>query len=158
MLKTKENILQDINKVTQHIVKLGYKVDIVDKPIDNCDPNRKIITICYKSSPLITLYTLLHETAHAEIFESKSFNSTFGQIAIDIENRRSTNRGHYQKLKEEMVAWETGLNLAKKLKISIDTEHYESYAARCYLAYVNIAAKAYFNNKLKKQNVKFKFI
>jgi hypothetical protein len=49
-----------------------------------------------------------------------------------------------------MLAWEVGLNIAKKLNIAVDEVEYEKYAAKCYMTYVYLVSQPYYQRAAKK--------
>ena len=112
-----------------------------------CDPQSKTLTVNEKTEEK-RLWVLLHEGGHAQIFASDDYDEAFGQI-IKQHNKPSdeqSKRYHYQKLKEEMLAWETGLNIAKMLNIWIDEVRYERYAAASFMTYVYEASLKHYQD------------
>jgi hypothetical protein len=147
-----ENAIKRVVKYCKE--ELYYDVNFTSKrgAENECDPNTNIITISDKIKPLYKLWTLLHETGHARVFTLSDYNDRYGRIAEEHERpgQKQSNLYRYQKLREEMLAWEVGLNIAKKLNIAVDELEYEKYAAKCYMTYVYLASQPYYQRAAKK--------
>lgn len=147
------NIKELINRVIEYV---NYTYDysvIIDKGLENqCDPNESLITINSKMKPENILFSLLHEVGHLKLFELSDYKDAFGLIAEENHkpNNKKTNLAHFQKLKEEMFAWEMGIKLANELKLDIDFDAYDKYSAKCYMTYVRYAAQGYYQKEMKK--------
>jgi hypothetical protein len=78
------------------------------------------------------LYSLLHECGHVQIFSKVNYNKRFGVIEKSEKNGnfRKTNVYKYQKMMEEIEAWERGWKISKKLKIKINKKEYFNEAAK----------------------------
>lgn len=147
-----ENAIKRVSKFCKE--ELDYDVEFTSiKGAENqCDPEPKKITIVNKGKPHHRLWTLLHESGHAKIFNISDYHQSFGKIAEehDRPGQKQSNQYRYQKLKEEMLAWEIGLNIAKSLNIAVDEVEYEKYAAKCYMSYVYAASQPYYQRAAKK--------
>lgn len=84
-------------------------------------------TIKYnKFLPKIFLtYSLLHEMGHRELI-SQGFEKTYG---------KTFDKGFMQIL-EEILAWQKGLEIAKKAKIKINQKGYAQHAQRALRTYI----------------------
>jgi len=151
-LKSSEKSIERLVKFCKE--ELNYDVEFTSKKgVENqCDPEHRLITIDSKLKPHLKMWTLMHESAHAKIFELSDYHASFGLIAEENDKsaQKQTNRYKYQKLKEEMLAWEVGLNIAKTLNIAVDEEKYEKYAAKCYLSYVYLLSQPYYQRAAKR--------
>ena len=82
-------------------------------------------------------YSLLHECGH--IIGDKKINRTDNEILdkgyVDV-NFARTKLYKYKKLQEEMIAWEEGYKLSKKLGIKINKNKYDLFAAKHFNTYV----------------------
>lgn len=78
------------------------------------------------------LYSLLHECGHVKIFSKQNYTKRFGVIekAEDNGNLKKTNIYKYQKMMEEIEAWEKGWRISKKLGIKINKKEYFKEAAK----------------------------
>jgi len=90
----------------------------------------RVVTINNSDSPRDQLYVLLHEAGHVVLRNKEDFN----EICIDVDNHR------IEVLKEEVLAWEEGRKIAKKLCIPLDSEWVSGYrkALRKYVKWVLI--------------------
>lgn len=153
MLKTKD-IRESIDRIIKHVKKeYDYDISISKKNTCNeCDPTKKLITIVDNMSEQNMMFSLLHEVGHILIFALEDYSGSFGAIADEHHrpNNRKTNLAHFQKLKEEMFAWEMGIKLANELKLDIDFDAYDKYSAKCYMTYVRYAAQGYYQKEMKK--------
>ena len=141
-----------IKRLTKHLEENGWTV-IVGQDLDKeseCDPNERVITI-NESKPINILWTMLHEAGHSLIFGLDDYCAAFSQIAKQHRwnNTRRTKRFHYQRLKEEMLAWETGLNLAKSLNIYVDEDRYDAYASKFFMTYVYEASQRFYQKHVQ---------
>lgn len=147
------NINLAIQLVVEHVKdEYGYDVIINKNCHDNeCDPGKKLITIVGMMTPRNKLFSLLHEAGHVKIFALSDYSESFGAIADENHkpNNRRTNLAHFQKLKEEMFAWEMGLKITEELNIKIDCDAYDRYSAKCYMTYVRYAAQGYYQKEMK---------
>lgn len=141
-----------INILTKYLIENDWKVvyNKKDKNNSTCDPSTYVITIT-ETKPLNILYTLLHETGHTFLFELDDYDESFNEIVrqCNWSITRQTKKYHYQKLKEELLAWEYGLNIAKKLNIFIDESDYDSYAAKYFMSYVYNSSQHFYQTKVK---------
>ncbi len=89
-------------------------------------------------SDMNTIYSLLHESGHIIIGSKRSYVKEYKSIIkgnVDGRHTRS-NIYKYKKFKEEIDAWDLGYKLSKKLKLNIDRDKYENYAAKCVNTYL----------------------
>jgi hypothetical protein len=101
-------------------------------------------TIYLQSNQSLTnlIYSFLHECGHIEVCKKRGYKKNF-KILDDGQFDGRRKRGllyKYKQLKEEMLAWEYGFQLAKDLGIRLNKENYDKYAAKCFMTYVNNAA------------------
>jgi len=153
MGKKLRNTEKAVTRLAEFLTSKGWTVVIGDPKVysSECDPSARTITI-NEVDPVRILWTMLHEGGHALIFGLDDYHESFGEI-IKQHNwslKRQTKKYHYQKLKEEMLAWETGLNIAKNLNIYIDEKKYDSYAAGYFMSYVYQSSLRYYSNAAKK--------
>ena len=151
-IKLAENAIKRIEKFCKDELKFDVEFTSKRGAENQCDPEINLITITNKGKPHHKMWTLLHETGHAKIFNLSDYHFSFGQIGAENERpgQKQSNRYRYQKLKEEMLAWEIGLNIAKSLNIAVDEVEYEKYAAKCYMSYVYAASQPYYQRAAKK--------
>lgn len=98
----------------------------------------KLVNINFNKNQTHIIYSILHECGHLIVFNRDSYDREFSNLIVS-EDKRSvlrTNRYKYELLKDEMLAWEAGLSLAKRLKIKIDYDDYSSYSSKCFMTYV----------------------
>jgi hypothetical protein len=78
------------------------------------------------------LYSLLHECGHISLFDKNSYSKKYKVLEMAESNGhlKKTNLYKYQKMREEISAWEVGYKLSKKLKIKVDKKEYFNEAAK----------------------------
>ena len=141
-----------IKRLVEYFNSLGYQVNFNDNDVNGseCDPGTLTITINEKPG-LNRLYTLLHEGGHALIFALDDYTDHFGEIMA--QHKRPVNKQsriyHYQVLKEELLAWEYGLNVARKLNIYVDEVDYDRVASKCFMTYCYRASQQHYQRAVK---------
>lgn len=135
-----------INKVVRWAKTRSYDVEFhpnYDDKMDDCD---KIVYISTRFNSEIQLYGLLHECGHLLIRKNKSrYNKTY---PVTKNYTQSIHKGiakskRYQVdiIAEEIDAWRVGKNLAKRLKIGINEDNYNSEMGKYVYYYVEDAYK-----------------
>lgn len=128
--------MKDFNKINKWIKKKNYELK---SGKDDCIYfSERVIQINFTKNELHIIYSLLHECGHLITFNKASYSREFSNLAMSRHNKRvcRTNRFKYELLKDEMIAWESGLALAKKLKIKINADDYYAYASKWFMTYV----------------------
>lgn len=159
-----KNTLEAIELLIEYATDINYSVIVGNEKVaySECDSITRSITINETDNTKM-LYILLHEIGHALIFETEAYMESFGEISKQVNKPREEqdNVYHYQVLKEEMLAWETGLNLAESLNIFIDFEDYDRHAADSYMSYVYRAGLNYYQGEVQRiasaANIEIKF-
>jgi hypothetical protein len=126
-----------IKRLVDWLSKQGYSFRF--SICDQVDWESTTVTLYPNPNQDYLLYTLLHECGHIVVGNYDSYKKEFKSITIaDQKDNRHyrSNIYRYKKLKEEMDAWEEGKNLAKKLKIRINKDSYDKYAAKWFMTYV----------------------
>lgn len=118
---------EELDKIIKWLHKRDYTLSWGE--IDQVLPMEGKVTI---EKNKYELYSLLHECGHIMIYEKPSYYKEYGILEEAEVNGhlRKTNVYKYQKMKEEIMAWEKGFKLAKKLQIDIDEEEYFQEAAK----------------------------
>ena len=124
-----KNTKEAIDRLSEHLTNNGWTIVIGNPEIysSECDPQSMTITI-NETKPINILWTMLHEGGHSLIFSLDDYHESFGEIVKqhNWSPKRQTKLYHYQRLKEEMLAWETGLNLAKSPNIYVTEKKYDA--------------------------------
>jgi len=116
-------------------VKLLKDLDVTVEYTDDCTNNyfyyeEGIIEIGSKQPLMIQLYSLLHEAGHAYLRDSKYFV----QRKEGLKRYRRSYR--VDVLREEIMAWENGYNLAADLGIPIDTKEWNKFRTSSLFKYI----------------------
>lgn len=140
-----ESIKIAINRTIAFIESNGYRV-IFNKSVKEslCDPENKEIHLVDRGQHRYKLYVLFHEAGHMLLFEQGNYLESFGARCEQYHRsyRKKTNLAKYHELKEEVLAWEKGIEIANRLNIIINKRDYDNYAARCYMTYVKAVNKS----------------
>ena len=129
---------EDINAVE------GYLVDALDAVVifAEDEPNaywrngHPTISICTKQSKRLQLYTILHEAGHALIRSKDNYDIRFPYGKL---NKNKSISRRVDVLREEVMAWECGLELAADLGIEIDRKLWHNFVKKNLFDYVRWA-------------------
>lgn len=127
----------DIEKLIHWISEQGFKFKFGRSY--EVDWSTRTVTGYRSQNQLHLLYSLLHECGHILVYNQTSYKKQFKSLFRAERDSRhyKSNIYRYKKLKEELDAWEQGKRLAKKLKIEIDHDDYDQYAAKWFMTYVH---------------------
>lgn len=125
-----------IKKVINWINKQGYEFRFSNTT--EVDLYSRTVIVFPNTNQEQLLYTLLHECGHIIIGDYDTYQKEFKSLLLAIKDSRHSrsNIYKYKLLKEEIDAWEQGKILAQKLKIRLNKEKYDRYAAKCFMTYV----------------------
>ena len=123
--KERLRIEKALTKVCQWTEKAhGVTVSFGFSEVNQFDPDSKTISICTRSNLRDRLNTLLHECGHLVL---RSDKKAFLKRFPDIRDGRTGKEFRLDILREEVLAWEKGLEVAKELRIKIDTFWYRRH-------------------------------
>ena len=128
--------IKSLSKITKWINKKGFELKSGKE--DCIYFEQKTININFNKNDVHIIYSILHECGHLVVFNRHSYEREFSNLIVSEDNKRvlRTNRYKYELLKDEMLAWESGLKLAERLKIKVDQDDYYLYASKCFMSYV----------------------
>lgn len=118
---------KNLNKLNKWTLKCGYTIYWGAE-----DMVVPLLNEVHIKSDKYELYALLHECGHITLFNNKNYGKKY-KILTKSEsngNLKKTNLYKYQKMMEEIQAWQKGYKLAKKLKIKVDKKEYFNEAAK----------------------------
>lgn len=123
---------EDLDKLIIWAEERGYSTDISPDGDNSVDGETKTISVSNKRSLEYQVCVLLHECGHVQIFENKG--------TLDMDHFRSKWSSKSRKVKtsiliEEVEAWRRGLNLSKKLNLSIDRNIIKGHMINAILKY-----------------------
>jgi hypothetical protein len=132
------------NSIDKIVTWLWDKYDVhvdFDHQTDNeFDDKSNVISINNKSNLRAQLYTLLHETGHFVLnLDKRTFNSHFphGGSGFDKTSKKSK----VDTIREEVYAWDKGLEIAKFLKIRVNKKAYNKNMTDALWSYISWANK-----------------
>jgi len=99
----------------------------------NDEYGEKLIVINPRHSRKIQLYCLLHEAGHVTLRETKDKHLT--RFSNSIKNKNSI-AYRVDVVREEILAWEEGFEISKKLKFEIDFDDWLNYNKKHIFEYI----------------------
>jgi hypothetical protein len=133
-----EDFQEDIDTVL-YFLQEELGIDVVfanDEPNAYWHNGHASISISTKQSKRLQLYSMLHEAGHAIVRTNEEYQKIFPYGKKD-KNKSISRR--VDVLREEVVAWEEGRELAKVLKIKLDTERWHKFVKKNLFDYVRWA-------------------
>ena len=140
------------NSIDKIVIWLWDEHDIhvdFDHEVDNeYDDDSKIISINSKLNYRVQLHTLLHEVGHFLLgIDKRKFNSTF-PYGGSGQTKNGRNR-RVDTIREEVYAWDKGLEAAKQLGIRINKTSFNKHVSAALWSYISWAS-SYKKKKPKK--------
>lgn len=134
--------LEDIDQIVCWLREKHNVEVIFDKEEENTyDITSKIITINSNMNYRCQLHTLLHEAGHFVLNKNKkNFNKQFPFATISNEFK-TTRENRIDILREEVFAWEKGLDVAKLNHINISKVWYYRHMRDALYSYVEWVCK-----------------
>lgn len=99
----------------------------------------KLITINSKQTPKKKFFCLVHETGHYILRQKRQFKMRFPEDYVKEEKQKKTKQLVVDTLREEVLAWEEGLNYAESLGIEIDMKSYNRQRTSALYKYIEWA-------------------
>lgn len=143
-VNVKQTWEQNIQIVENWLSKRGFRlIRGNEKHVsDSVDFDLKLVLLSGRSNSENQFYSVLHECGHI-LNRDKNYDrkyKTLKQSEQDL-RKQKTLRFLTEEIEEETEAWRRGEELAKKLKIAVDSDTYHKYASRYIMSYVVHAAK-----------------
>lgn len=141
---------ESLDKLTQYVEGQGFKVNLEYNGVSTIiwDGLNKpdVINIESGYSDENKVYLMLHEIGHNELRKKwKNYEKKFpiGSHAESVPEKKFKRRiGYYVScLEEEFVAWNKGLEIAKKLDITIRQEEWDKLKNKCLMSYIRYFGK-----------------
>jgi len=126
-------------RLKQYCKRLGWSVVCKHSVECSADFESRIIVINSQLKPEIRLYRLLHEIGHILISHRKNYKQKFGCYAASPKDLQK-NINKLCVVEEEFVAWDRGLQLARKQNISINEARFNKDKTQCLMSWVKWAA------------------
>jgi len=100
-----------------------------------------LITINSKQSPKKKFFCLVHEVGHYILRQKREFKMRFPKDYVKEEKQKKTKQLVVDTLREEVLAWEQGLDYVEGLGIDIDMESYNRQRTSALYKYIEWAVK-----------------
>ena len=133
-----EDFQEDIDTVL-YFLQEELGIDVVfanDEPNAYWHNGHASISISTKQSKRLQLYSMLHEAGHAVLRTNKEYHKVF-PYGKKHKNKSISRR--VDVLREEVVAWEEGRELARVLKIKLDNGRWHNFVKKNLFDYVRWA-------------------
>ena len=134
-----KTIKKSLNRV-EHFLLENYEVyveygpDLSDQFLDDAN----LVEINDKQDYRSRLCILLHEAGHVVLrrrLTEKQFRKSFPAMKKAFRDLRRNTAHRIDVLREEVLAWEEALQIAKSLKIKLNSEHFNKQRERALLSY-----------------------
>lgn len=129
-------MIKEFKKITKWVESQGFTVRF--SKCDEVNYTDREITLHHSQNKDKMIYSFLHECGHIIVSNKKSYKKNFkilNKAHIDGRHTKS-NLFKYKQLREEILAWEKGFKLSKRLGIDINKEEYDKYASVCFNTYI----------------------
>ena len=98
-----------------------------------------LITINSKQTHKKRFFCLVHEIGHYTLRRKREFKMRFPEDYVKEEKQKKTKQFVVDTLREEVLAWEEGLNYAEGLGIDIDMDSYNRQRTAALYKYIEWA-------------------
>ena len=100
-----------------------------------------LITINSKQTPKKKFFCLIHEIGHFALRRKREFKTRFPEdyVKDDKKKQKKTKQFVVDTLREEVLAWEHGLDYAESLGIEVDRESYDRQRTSALYKYIEWA-------------------
>lgn len=127
------------------VVHLGYEegvyVEISADVNNEYWIGENLITINSKQTPKKKFFCLVHEVGHFVLRRKRQFKTRFPEdyVKEDKEKQKKTRQFVVDTLREEVLAWESGLDYVESLGIEVDRESYNRQRTSALYKYIEWA-------------------
>ena len=101
----------------------------------------RLIAINSKQTYKKKFFCLMHEVGHYILHQKIEFKMRFPEDCVGAKGRKKTKRFVVDRLREEVLAWEEGLNYAENLGIEVDMESYNRQRTKALYKYIEWAVE-----------------
>ena len=127
---------EDIEHLEAYLAdKYDVFVTFAGGEINACSEIDKIITINSRQRPETRLYSLLHEAGHIILHEDYEYSKLFPKIIYQPFKKRKSQLSAIDVVRNEVLAWEAGHDLAIHLGIEIDEDKWGNIRKKCLYEY-----------------------
>ena len=128
--------IEDIEHLEAYLAdKYDVFVTFAPGEINACSEIDKIITINSRQHPKNRLYSLLHEAGHIILHEDYEYSKMFPKIVYQPFKRRVSQLSAVDVIRNEVLAWEVGHELADHLGIDINENKWNNIRKKCLYEY-----------------------
>jgi len=139
---------EDYKKVEIWLSKRGWHVFTYTDAYDATFWLLKEIHINSRNHAKRRLYTLLHECGHVLVDDNRDRIHRLSRECHHLAGSRiRSKRKRIALVSEEYEAWKRGERLARRLKIRIDTDKFDTFRAESLMSYVNCASDFFLHAK-----------
>jgi len=136
--KDKKKLREQLEHLELYLIDKKSIDVIFGRDEDNAYYNeQRCVTINTRQNLRSQLHSLFHEAGHVLI---RSDQRNFKKNYPGFSKRKNSKSFKISVLKEEIVAWERGHKLAKRLGIDLDEKWWKKHSEECIYEYVKWAA------------------
>ena len=135
----------------------NIKVQMFADSEDAWYPNLNLIRINRNLKWRERFFVLLHEAGHALIDTDQNVKSKTCFNKNRPEYVRSK-KNYVHVLNDEILAWNKGKELAKKLYFELDNFRYEEYMTDCIMSYVKTGLQSVYGKEINVSPIRTKFV
>lgn len=143
----RDKLRRELKELTNWIyVKFGINTNFAADGANQYNSDTKIITINTKMNLLKQLHILIHEAGHVQVEQSANYHKRF---PLGYNNLRSK-AARVDMLREEILAWEAGLEVASEAGIAVEHARYNHHLQESiysYVKYIDRPLKWWHNRK-----------
>jgi hypothetical protein len=130
----------DLEHLEVHLIdRYDVYVSFSYNEANGCSEEGQIITINTRQTVENQLYTLLHEAGHYILYKDFEYDILFPAIIRQPFKKRFSKASAVSVITNEVMAWETGRQLASLLGIDIDQVKWDKMKNKCLYDYMKWA-------------------
>lgn len=144
---------KQIQELKKYCQKKNWEVLFVKRipGADTAIPGDKRIIIREDRNPEVAFYYFLHEIGHMFVAERNNRKSIAAETMFGTSSL--TYKICYILENEEIPAWNSGFNLAKRLDLEVNMRNFNQIKANCLASYMKWSLKRRINKEIKKHDL-----
>tara|TARA_Y100000022_G_scaffold822_1_gene677 strand:+ start:838 stop:1308 length:471 start_codon:yes stop_codon:yes gene_type:complete len=126
-----------------------HNIKVVQKPgVDDAwYPMLNLIYIDQNLKYRERLFSLLHESGHA-LIDNQIRQKDILCFNKNTPHKIKSKKGFVHTLNEEILAWNYGKELAKKMEFKLESNKLEDYMSDCIMSYVRLGLKSIYGSEI----------
>ena len=126
-----------------------HNIKVVQKPgVDDAwYPMLNLIYIDQNLKYRERLFSLLHESGHA-LIDNQIRQKDILCFNKNTPHKIKSKKGFVHTLNEEILAWNYGKELAKKMEFKLESNKLEDYMSDCIMSYIRLGLKSIYGSEI----------